>query len=59
MTDCDYCDRTILENEVAYRVLCLNHKDCNIKVYYYCEKCFRELSFEYKKRYGESAIIEQ
>jgi hypothetical protein len=54
---CDYCDKEIREE--GCRILCTNKKDFKVKIYYYCSQCFQELSSEYKKRYGEGAIIEQ
>jgi hypothetical protein len=54
---CDYCNKEIMED--AFRVLATNKKDFKVKIYYYCSECFQELSFEFKKKYGEKAMIEQ
>lgn len=55
--ECEYCGKIILANEDTYRIVGIKKNSSDVRIFYYCEKCGRELVTEYRKT--GAWIIEQ
>jgi UDP-N-acetylmuramyl tripeptide synthase len=53
---CEFCGHEIVGT--IFKVIGTNKKDFNVEIFYYDALCFEELSSEFRKKYGENAIME-